>query len=88
MAFDVPEHRMPDGRLAKLTRQRDMLRVVEMLAAEEDDLPFQERRANLFQLLRRKGPGEIDPTDFRADMECHRHDFDRAVRPGGRALLG
>jgi hypothetical protein len=28
------------------------LRVIQMLAAEENDLPFQEGRANLFELIR------------------------------------
>ena len=87
MAFHMPEHRMPDGGLAELARQRDMLRVIEMLVAEKHDLPFQESGANLFQLLGRQRPFEIDAADFRADMERQRHDLDRSVRPGACALL-
>ena len=49
----MPEYRMPDRRLAELARQRHVLRVIEMLAAEKDDLPFQESRANFLQLVRR-----------------------------------
>jgi hypothetical protein len=53
MALDMSEYRMPDRRLAELARQCNVLGMIEMLVAEEDDLPFQESRANVLQLLRR-----------------------------------
>jgi hypothetical protein len=58
-----------------------------MLIAEEDDFPFQEGPANLLQLVWRQRLGEIDAANFRSDMEREGHDFDRALRPGIRALL-
>src|ERR1019366_6907196 len=40
-ALDMAEHRVADGRLAELARHGHMPRVIEMLPAKEDDLPFQ-----------------------------------------------
>lgn len=53
MALDVAENGMADGRLTKLTRHGHVLRVIEMLPPKEDDLPFQERVPQLFQLIGR-----------------------------------
>ena len=81
----MAEHGMADRRLAELARHRDVLRVIEMLVAEEDDLPFQEGVAHLLHLLRRQGLAEIDAADFRTDMQRQRDDLDIGVRAG--ALL-
>ena len=85
IALDVAEHRMPDGRLAELARHRDMLSVIEVLAAEEYHLPFQEGVTHFLHLFRRQGLAEIDAADFRADMQRQRDDLDIGVRAG--ALL-
>ena len=72
----MAEHGMADRRLAELARHRDMLCVVEMLVAEEHDLPFQEGVADLIHLLRRQGLFEIDAADLGADVQRQRDDFD------------
>jgi hypothetical protein len=74
---------VPDRRLAELPRHRDVLRVIEMLVAKEDDLPLQEGVAHLLHLRRRQRLGQIDATDFRTDMQGQRYDFDAS-----RCLLG
>ena len=51
----MAEHGMADRRLAELARHRDVLRMIEMLAAEEHDLPFQEGVTHLLQLLAAAG---------------------------------
>jgi hypothetical protein len=85
IALDMTEHRMPDRRLAELARHRDMLSVIEVLAAEEYHLPFQEGVTHLLHLFRRQGFAEIDAADLRADMQRQRDDLDISVRAG--ALL-
>ena len=40
MALDMAENGVADGRLAELAGHRNMLRMVEMLPAEEHDLPY------------------------------------------------
>ena len=79
----MAEHGVTDRRLAELPRHRDVLRMIEMLVAKEDDLPFQEGVAHLLHLLRRQRLGQIDTTDFRTDMQGQRYDFDAS-----RRLLG
>ena len=69
MALDMAEHRMTDRRLAELARHGDMLCVIEILVAKEDDLPLQESVPHRLQLLRRQRLGEIDASDLRADMQ-------------------
>jgi hypothetical protein len=81
----MAEHRVADRRLAKLTRHRDMLCVIEVLSPEEHDLPFQEGVTHLLQLFRRQGFAEIDAADLRADVQCQRHNLDIRIRAG--ALL-
>ena len=49
----------------------DVLRMIEELAAEEDDLPLEQRRPDLGYGVRREGPGEVGALDLRADV--HRH---------------
>ena len=83
IALDMAEHGMADRRLAELARHRDMLRMIEVLVAEEDDLPFQEGVPHLLHLLRRQRLGQIHAADFRADMQGQRYDFDAS-----RRLLG
>jgi hypothetical protein len=85
IALDMTEHRMPDRRLAELARHRDMLSVIEVLAAEEYHLPFQEGVTHLLHLFRRQGFAEIDAADLRADMQRQRDDLDISARAG--ALL-
>jgi len=53
VGLDMAKYRMADGRFAKLPCHRDVLRVIEMLAQEEDDLPFQKGFADFLQLLGR-----------------------------------
>ena len=87
MVVEMAEHGVTDRRLAELPRHRDVLRMIEMLVAEEDDLPFQEGVAHLLHLLRRQRPGQIDTANFRTDMQRQRYDFDVLWRLG-RRLLG
>ena len=53
IALDMAEDGMADRRLAELAGHRDMLRMIEVLASEERDLPFQEGGAHILQLRRR-----------------------------------
>ena len=78
----MAEHGVADGRLAELAGHRDVLRMIEMLAAEEHDLPFQESVADLLHLLRRQGLAEVDAPDLRTDMQRQRDDFDIRIRAG------
>ena len=82
----MAEHRVADRRLAELAGHCDMLRVIEVLAPEKHDLPFQEGVTHLLQLLRRQGFAEIDAADLGADVQCQRYDLDIIIRAG--ALLG
>jgi hypothetical protein len=81
----MAEHGMADRRLAELARRRDMLCVVEMLVAEENDLPFQKGVAHLIHLLRCQGLFEIDAADLGANMQRQWDDFDCCI--GGSILL-
>jgi hypothetical protein len=79
----MAEHGVTDRRLAELPRHRDVLRMIEMLVAKEDNLPFQERVAHLLHLLRRQRLRQIDTTDFRTDMQGQRYDLDASRRLSG-----
>jgi hypothetical protein len=79
----MAEHGMTDGRLAELPRHRDMLRMVEVLAAEEHDLPLQEGVTHLLQLFGWQRPAEIDAADLRADVQRQRDNLDIGIRAGG-----
>ncbi len=83
----MAEHGVADRRLAELPRHRDLLRMIEMLVAEEDDLPFQESVAHLLHLRRRQRLGQIDTADFRTDMQGQRYDFDALRRLPGQGHL-
>jgi hypothetical protein len=76
----MAEHGMADRRFAEPARHRDMLCVIEMLVAEENDLPFQKGVANLIHLLRRQGLFEIDAADLGANVQRQRDDFDCCIR--------
>ena len=78
----MAEHRMADGRFAELAGHRDMLRMIEVLAAEEDDFPFQKGIADLSHLLRRQRLAEIDTPDLRADVQRQGDNFDIRIRAG------
>jgi hypothetical protein len=77
---------MADRRFPELPRQGYMLRVVEMLPSKEDNLPLQKRLADLAQLVLRQRLGEVNPADFRADMQRERCYVDRS-RCVGTATL-
>jgi hypothetical protein len=81
----MAEHGMADRRLAELAGHRDMLCVVEMLVAEENNLPFQKGVADLIHLLRPEGLFEIDAADLGANVQRQWDDFDRCI--GGSILL-
>ena len=50
----MAEDGVADRRLAELPCHGDMLRVIQLLPAEENHLPFQERVPHVLQLCRRK----------------------------------
>jgi hypothetical protein len=50
--------------------------VIEVLVAEEHDLPFQEGVSCRFQLLRRQWPGQVNASDFRTYMKSERKHLD------------
>ena len=55
------EH-VADGRVAETPRERDVLRVVEVLIAEEHDLPPQQRRPDRFDgMFRQRPPQMLSP---------------------------
>ena len=83
----MAENRMADGRLAELPRHRDMLRMIEVPVAEEDDLPLQEGVAYLLHLIWRQRLGEIDAADLRADVKSERYNFDVLFCRGTRSWL-
>ena len=83
----MAEHGVPDSRFAKLARHSHVLCVIERLAAEEDDLPFQKGVTDLFQLLQRQGLGEIHAPDLSTNMQSERHHFDGRIPIGPDALL-
>jgi hypothetical protein len=64
----MAEHGVTDCRFAELPRHRDVLRVIEVLVAEEHDFPFQEGVAYRALLPREQWLFEIDAFDFGADM--------------------
>ena len=64
----MAEHGVADRRLAELPRHRDVLSMIEMLVAEEDDFPLEEGVAHFLHLLRRQRFGQIDAADFRAPI--------------------
>ena len=80
----MAEYGMADGRLAELAGHRDVLRMIEILVAEEHDFPFQESVTDLLQLFRRQGLAEIDAANFRPDVQRQRDDLDISVRAGAR----
>ena len=49
--LDIAEDDVSDGRLTHLARKGDVARVIEMLATEEDHLPFQESVADCLPAL-------------------------------------
>jgi hypothetical protein len=55
-----------------------VLRVIDVLAAEEHDLPFQERGANLFDGAVGQRLLQLDAEDLGAREDRHRSDFDGA----------
>jgi len=63
----VAEDRVADGRLAEQAGKGNVLGVIEMLAAEEDDLPLDPRIANLAAGFGRQPCLEIDAGYFGAD---------------------
>ena len=76
VVFDMAEHGMPDRRLAELARHGNVLRVIEILFPEEDDLPLQERIPDRLQLFLRQRLAEIDASDLRTDVKGQRYDLD------------
>jgi hypothetical protein len=50
-----------------------------MLVAEEDDLIFEQRRADFPNEGVRQRLREVDPRYFRAERACNRRDPDRAL---------
>ena len=83
----MAENGVADGRFAELPRHRDMLRMIEVLVAEKDDLPLQEGVAYLLHLLRGQRLGEVDAADLRTDVKSERHDFDVLFCRGTRSWL-
>jgi hypothetical protein len=79
----MAEHGMSDRRLAELAGHRDVLRMIEVLAAEEHDLPFQEGVTHLLQLFGWQRLAEIDAADLRADVQRQRDNLDIRIRAGG-----
>src|SRR5215475_11702597 len=65
---DMAEDRVPDGRLAHLSRKGDVGPVIEVLTAEEDDLPAQECVVDCLPGRHVERPPEIDARYLGTDV--------------------
>jgi len=87
MALHMAKHRVADRRLPELARHGDVLGVIQVLIAEENHFPLQERVPHFRQLRLRQRPREVHAPNLRADMQGQRNDFDGGRRCGRLCLL-
>ena len=79
-AFLVSVQHMADRRLTERTRERDVLRVIEVLIAKEHDFPLAQRRPDFFRGLRRQRLLEIDTEELGAREDGHRPNREPCLR--------
>jgi hypothetical protein len=80
--LDMAEDDVSDGRLTHLARKGDVARVIEMLATEEDHLPFEERVADRPPAPGGERPAQIDARDLGTDVQRERLHLDRTCWVG------
>ena len=71
-----------DVELAEQPPEREVLLGRDLLVAEEDDQVLDQRAVNLFQLLGRERPRQIDADELGADQWSELLDRERAIRRG------